>query len=104
LLDLNKPPRGSTGPGYTESQVTRHGKLGDFLIKTPLLYYALISPLLENYLTAYGDLASDYDSKAGFTTTKDFYGIFIVKSDEACDITISNTAGKTIVKSISIKN
>lgn len=73
LLDVNRPPGGSGGPGYGESQVTRHGKLGGFLIKIPLKSYGLISTLDENDLSPYGDLASDYDATHGTTTVKDVY-------------------------------
>ncbi len=73
LLDVNRPPGGSGGPGYAESQVTRHGKLGEFLMKIPIKDYGIISTLLDNDLSVYGDLASDFDDKTGNTTTKDVY-------------------------------
>ena len=73
LLDINRPPGAVPGLGYAESTVTRNGKLGEFLIKIPLKDYGLISTLLENDLSQYGDLASDYDSSHETTTTKDVY-------------------------------
>lgn len=80
LVNVNRPPGGSGGPGYAESQVTRHGKLGDFLIKIPLKDYGLISSLLDNDLSAYNDLASDFDAVNGTTTTKDVYNYTSVAS------------------------
>ncbi|MDP4764658.1 MAG: T9SS type A sorting domain-containing protein [Salibacteraceae bacterium] len=82
LQDVNRPPGGSGGPGYGESQVTRNGKFGEFLIKIPLKDYGLISTLLENDLSEYNDLASDYDltSPTGGTTTKDVYNYASINS------------------------
>lgn len=80
LVNVNRPPGGSGGPGYAESQVTRHGKLGDFLIKIPLKDYGLISSLLDNDLSEYNDLASDFDAVNGTTTTKDVYNYTSVAS------------------------
>ncbi len=73
LLDVNRPPGATSGAGYAQSTVTRHGKLGEFLVKIPLKDYGLINDLLDNDLSAYGDLASDFDDKQGTTTTKDQY-------------------------------
>ncbi len=61
LVDVNRPPGAQHGVGYAESTVTRDGKLGDFLIKIPLKDYGLIETLLENDLSPYGDLATDFD-------------------------------------------
>ena len=73
LLDVNRPPGAQPGVGYGQSTVTRNGKLGEFLIKIPLKDYGLISTLLDNDLTQYGDLASDFDNSQGSTTTKDVF-------------------------------
>ena len=73
LLDVSRPPGAQAGKGYGESTVTRNAKLGEFLIKIPLKDYGLISSLLENNLSAYGDLASDFDKSSGTTTVKDVY-------------------------------
>ena len=73
LIDVNRPPGAEMGVGYAQSTVTRNGKLGEFLIKIPLKDYGLVTSLLENDLSAYGDLASDYDSKNGNSTIKDVY-------------------------------
>ena len=71
LLDVNRPPGENTGTGYAQSEVTRHGKLGQFLVKIPLKDYGLVSTLLDNDLSPYGDLASDYDAIHGSNTVKD---------------------------------
>ena len=47
--------------------------MGEFLIKIPLKDYGLISTLLDNDLSAYGDLATDFDASHGTNTTKDEY-------------------------------
>ncbi|MCR9252849.1 MAG: T9SS type A sorting domain-containing protein [bacterium] len=73
LVDVCRPPGATEGVGYAESAVTRQGKLGEFIVKIPLKDYGLIESLLDNDLSPYGDLASDYDSKQGTTTTKDVY-------------------------------
>ena len=73
LLDVNRPPGATPGAQYAQSEVTRNGKLGTFLAKIPLKDYGLISTLLDNNLSNYGDLASDFDAKQGSTTTKDVY-------------------------------
>lgn len=73
LIDVNRPPGGDAGVGYAESSVTRNGKLGEFLLKVPLKDYGLIYDLLDNDLTPYGDLASDFDDKMNSTTEKTVY-------------------------------
>lgn len=73
LADVNRPPGAESGVGYAESTVTRNGKLGEFLIKIPLRDYGLIDNLLDNDLSAYNDLAGDFDDKMGTTTEKDVY-------------------------------
>ncbi len=73
LVDVNRPPGAQMGVGYAQSTVTRNGKLGQFLIKIPLKDYGLITTLLDNDLSAYGDLASDFDVTTGSTTTKSVY-------------------------------
>jgi len=73
LVDVNRPPGAQMGVGYAQSTVTRNGKLGEFLIKIPLKDYGLISTLLDNDLSAYGDLATDFDASHGTNTTKDEY-------------------------------
>lgn len=73
LVDVSRPPGAEQGVGYGESTVTRNGKLGEFLVKVPLKDYGLISSLLDNDLSPYGDLASDFDEKMGSTTEKDVY-------------------------------
>ena len=71
LLDVNRPPGATPGAGYAQSEVTRHGKLGQFLAKIPLKDYGLVSTLLDNDLSPYGDLASAYDAIHGSSTVKD---------------------------------
>ena len=71
LLDVNRPPGATPGAGYAQSEVTRHGKLGQFLAKIPLKDYGLVSTLLENDLSPFGDLASAYDAIHGSSTVKD---------------------------------
>ena len=71
LLDVNRPPGATPGAGYAQSEVTRHGKLGQFLAKIPLKDYGLVSTLLENDLSPFGDLASAYDAVHGSSTVKD---------------------------------
>jgi len=73
LIDVNRPPGATPGAGYAESTVTRFGKLGDFVIKIPLKDYGLISDLLGNDLSPYGDLASAFDDDHGTTTEKTVY-------------------------------
>ena len=73
LVDINRPPGAQMGVGYGQSTVTRNGKLGEFLVKIPLKDYGLIATLLDNDLSPYGDLASDFDAMHGTTTTKDVY-------------------------------
>ena len=73
LADVNRPPGALPGVGYAQSTVTRHGKLGEFLFKIPLKDYGLISSLLDNDLSAIGDLASEYDAMFSATTVKDVY-------------------------------
>jgi hypothetical protein len=73
LVDINRPPGAEMGVGYAQSTVTRNGKLGEFLVKIPLKDYGLIATLLDNDLSPYGDLASDFDTMHGTTTTKDVY-------------------------------
>lgn len=73
LVDVNRPPGAEMGVSYGESTVTRNGKLGEFVNKIPLKDYGLISTLLENDLSPYGDLASDFDEKQNTTTTKTVY-------------------------------
>jgi hypothetical protein len=73
LVDVNRPPGAQMGVSYAQSTVTRNGKLGEFLIKIPLKDYGLISTLLDNDLSAYGDLATDFDASHGTNTTKDEY-------------------------------
>ena len=70
LLDVNRPPGATPGAGYAQSEVTRHGKLGQFLAKIPLKDYGLVSTLLDNDLSPYGDLASAYDAIHGSTNIK----------------------------------
>ncbi len=71
LLDVNRPPGATPGAGYAQSEVTRHGKLGQFLAKIPLKDYGLVSTLLDNDLSPYGDLATAYDAIHGSSTVKD---------------------------------
>ena len=71
LLDVNRPPGAEQGVGYAQSTVTRHGKLGEFLVKVPLKDYGLVDDLLDNVLDT--DLAADFDDKMGTTTTKTVY-------------------------------
>ncbi|MBO6523860.1 MAG: T9SS type A sorting domain-containing protein [Balneolaceae bacterium] len=73
LVDVNRPPGSLQGVGYTETPVTRHGKLGEFILKVPLRDYGLINSLLDNDLSPYGDLASDFDMMQGSTTVKNEY-------------------------------
>ena len=74
LIDVHRPPGATHELGYSEIPVTRHGKLGDFLIKIPLKKYGLIDYLLANDLTPIGgDLAADYDNTHGTTTEKNQY-------------------------------
>lgn len=74
LVDVNRPPGSRQDVGYAESPVTRHGKLGEFVLKIPLKDYGLINSLLDNDLSAFGgDLASDFDVKQGTTTEKNQY-------------------------------
>ena len=73
LVDVSRPPGADEGVGYGESSVTRNGKLGEFLVKIPLKDYGLIENLLDNDLSPYGDLASDFDDKHNTTTTKSVY-------------------------------
>lgn len=73
LTDVNRPPGASPGNGYAQSEVTRNAKIGDLLVKIPLKDYGLINTLTENDLSPYNDLASDFDSRHGTTTTKDVY-------------------------------
>jgi len=73
LVDVNRPPGAQMGVGYAQSTVTRNGKLGEFLIKIPLKDYGLTTTLLDNDLSAYGDLASDFDASHSTTTTKNVY-------------------------------
>lgn len=73
LVDVNRPPGAQQGVGYAQSTVTRNGKLGEFLIKIPLKDYGQIENLLDNDLSPYGDLASDFDTKQGTTTEKTEY-------------------------------
>ncbi len=80
LRDVNRPPGADPGVGYAESTVTRNGKLGEFLIKIPLRDYGLIDNLLENDLSAYNDLAADFDLKQGTTTNKDVYNYASIAS------------------------
>ena len=80
LRDVNRPPGADPGVGYAESTVTRNGKLGEFLIKVPLRDYGLIDNLLENDLSAYNDLAADFDSKQGTTMNKDVYNYASIAS------------------------
>ncbi|HCX21696.1 MAG: hypothetical protein CMB80_21815 [Flammeovirgaceae bacterium] len=73
LVDVDRPPGAEQGVGYAETTVTRHGKLGEFMVKIPIRDYGLIDNLFDNDLSAYNDLASDYDSKEGTSTTKTVY-------------------------------
>ena len=73
LVDVNRPPGSMHGVGYSETPVTRHGKLGEFALKIPLKDYGLIDNLLDNDLSPYGDLASDFDMTQGTTTVQDQY-------------------------------
>ncbi|MEO9475713.1 MAG: T9SS type A sorting domain-containing protein [Cyclobacteriaceae bacterium] len=75
LLDVNRPPGSRQDVGYSETPVTRHGKLGEFLVKIPLKDYGLIENLLDNDLSNIGgDLATDFDDKhTGSNTAKDVY-------------------------------
>ena len=73
LVDVNRPPGGSGGPGYAESQVTKHGKVGEFLMKIPLKDYGLTTTLLDNDLSVYGSLVDEYDEMHSTTTVKDVY-------------------------------
>jgi hypothetical protein len=73
LVDVNRPPGGSGGPGYGQSQITKNGKLGEFLLKIPLKNYGLTTTLLDNNLSIIGNLADDFDSKHSTTTTKDVF-------------------------------
>ncbi|MEQ9378139.1 MAG: T9SS type A sorting domain-containing protein [Imperialibacter sp.] len=73
LIDVNRPPGADPGVGYAESTVTRHGKLGDFVLKIPMKDYGLIDDVLDNDLGPYGDLASAFDSDHGTTTEKNVY-------------------------------
>mgnify|MGYP002884496154 CR=1 FL=1 len=73
LVDVDRPPGAEQGVGYGETTVTRHGKLGEFMVKIPLRDYGLIDGLFDNDLSAFNDLASDYDSKEGTSTTKTVY-------------------------------
>lgn len=73
LVDVNRPPGAEMGVSYGESTVTRNGKLGEFVNKIPLRDYGLVDDLLDNDLSPYGDLASDFDEKQGTTTTKTVY-------------------------------
>ncbi|WP_339814126.1 T9SS type A sorting domain-containing protein [uncultured Imperialibacter sp.] len=73
LIDVNRPPGADPGVGYAESTVTRHGKLGDFVLKIPLKDYGLVDDVLDNDLGPYGDLASAFDSDHGTTTEKNVY-------------------------------
>jgi len=81
LVDVNRPPGGVPGLGYAQSPVTRHGKLGEFLIKIPLKDYGLTSTLLDNDLSVMGDLASDFDASHGTTTVKDVYNYTSLRSN-----------------------
>ncbi len=81
LVDVNRPPGGVAGLGYAQSPVTRHGKLGEFLIKVPLKDYGLTTALLDNDLSFMGDLASDYDATHGTTTVKDVYNYTSTRSN-----------------------
>ena len=69
LINVNRPPGATAGNGYAQSTVTRNAKLGEFLVKIPLKDYGLITNLLDNDLSPYGDLASDFDKTKGTTTT-----------------------------------
>tara|TARA_B110000879_G_C11174179_1_gene515096 strand:- start:1928 stop:4078 length:2151 start_codon:yes stop_codon:yes gene_type:complete len=80
LVDVNRPPGAEMGVGYAQSSVTRNGKLGDFIIKIPLKDYGLTSTLLDNDLSPYGDLASEYDAKHNSTTTKSVYNYVALAS------------------------
>jgi hypothetical protein len=80
LVDVNRPPGAEMGVGYAQSSVTRNGKLGEFLIKIPLKDYGLINTLLENDLSPYGDLASEFDTMHGTTTTKTVYNYVALAS------------------------
>lgn len=73
LLDVNRPPGAEQGVEYGETTVTRNGKLGEFLIKIPLKDYGLIDNLLDNDLSSYGDLASEFDAMHATTSTLDVY-------------------------------
>ena len=73
LVDVNRPPGAQMGVGYGQTTVTRNGKLGEFIIKIPLKDYGLTTTLLDNDLSVYGTLASDFDYKQGTTTTKSVY-------------------------------
>lgn len=73
LVDVNRPPGSMHDVGYSETPVTRHGKLGEFVLKIPLKDYGLIEDLLDNDLSEYGDLASDFDNSHGGITAKDQY-------------------------------
>lgn len=80
LIDVNRPPGAEMGVGYAQSSVTRNGKLGEFLIKVPLKDYGLITTLLDNDLSPYGDLASEYDTMHNSTTTKTVYNYVALAS------------------------
>lgn len=73
LVDVNRPPGAEQGVGYSETTVTRNGKLGEFLIKIPLKDYGLINELLDNDLTEIGNLVDDFDEKQNTTTDKTVY-------------------------------
>ena len=73
LVDVNRPPGGSGGPGYGESQITKHGKAGEFLIKIPLKDYGLTTNLTDNDLSVYGNLVDEFDAMFSTTTVKDVY-------------------------------
>ena len=104
LQDVNRPPGGNGGPGYAESQVTRNGKFGEFLIKIPLRDYGLVSSLLDNDLSEYNDLASDFDQNDpnGGTTTKSTFNYASTSSSAiAVDgVTIYPVLNNTLVYAV----
>jgi len=104
LQDVNRPPGASGGPGYAESQVTRNGKFGEFLIKIPLKDYGLVSSLLDNDLSQYNDLASDFDQNdpnAGTTTKSTFNYASTSSSAIAVDgVTIYPALNNTLVYAV----
>ena len=64
LIDVSRPPGDGEGDGYEKQSVTRTTKGASYLMKVPLKNYGLIETLLDNDLSAIGDLGED----AGATT------------------------------------